>query len=428
MVSPILVTILLLLILLIIGVPIGSALGLTAVVSIIYFEYGMGIVAPNIYASISKFSLLAIPLYITAGVTLAESGIAEVLVNVAKKVFKGVYGGLPIAVIGVGTFWGAVSGSGPGTTAAIGVVLIPALIENGYSKAFSAGVVSTVASLSIVVPPSIALIIYGNMTATSVGALFLGGLIPGMMIGGFFMIVAYFLSRKRGQKVESKEVMEFDRESIRDSILGLMTPVIILGGIYGGVFTPTEAAVVAVVYSWFVGTVVLRTITLDKFMEILADSARMSSIVMFVVAFAMLFSWVGQTQGLIPKAVGLVTGLTQTPWMVLVLLSIVLVIAGMFIDPVSIYAIFVPIFMPLMNRFGWDFLWFGIFMTVLMSIGQVTPPVAVNVYVGANIADASMENIAKEEIFFIAALLLGVLLLILFPELATWLPRQAGFH
>ena len=217
-------------------------------------------------------------------------------------------------------------------------------------------------------------------------------------------------------------------DAFKDSLLGLLAPLIILGGIYGGVFTPTEAAVVAVVYSWFIGAVVYRTITFKKFIKILRDSAETSAVVMFVVAFATLFSWVEQTAGLIDRAVAAIIGFSVNPIVVLFLINIMLLIAGMFLDAISIYYVFLPIFMPIMQHFKWDPLWFGVVMTINLAIGQVTPPVAVNAYVAANIAKVSLEDIAKEAVPLILAAILALIIAMLFPQLSLWLPRHAGLY
>jgi len=309
------------------------------------------------------------------------------------------------------------------------VILIPALIASGYSKGFSAGVISTASGLAIIIPPSIAFIIYGVITSVSIGALFIGGIIPGLVTSSLLIITTYLISRKKTWRggVEKRSMGEIV-DAFKDSLLGLLAPLIILGGIYGGVFTPTEAAVVAVVYSWFIGAVVYRTITFKKFIKILRDSAETSAVVMFVVAFATLFSWVEQTAGLIDRAVAAIIGFSVNPIVVLFLINIMLLIAGMFLDAISIYYVFLPIFMPIMQHFKWDPLWFGVVMTINLAIGQVTPPVAVNAYVAANIAKVSLEDIAKEALPLILAAILALIIAMLFPQLSLWLPRHAGLY
>ncbi|GAB6103076.1 TRAP transporter large permease [Thermococcus atlanticus] len=415
--------------LLLLGVPIGTSLGIASIFAIWHYHYGIEIVGPNVYSAIAKFPLLAIPFFVTAGITMQESGIAEKIINFAKLLIGDIYGGLAIVGVVVATFWGAVSGSGPATTAALGVILIPALISSGYSKGFSAGVISTASGLAIIIPPSIAFIIYGVITSVSIGALFIGGILPGLLISFLLVMTTYRVSKKNNWRGGIKERTAGDIfRAFKDSLLGLMAPLIILGGIYGGVFTPTEAAVVAVVYSWFIGAVVYRTITFRKFIKILRDSAETSSVVMFVVTFATLFSWVEQTAGLIDKAVTAITGFSTNPLVVLLLINIMLLIAGMFLDAISIYYVFLPIFMPIMLHFHWDPLWFGVMMTINLAIGQVTPPVAVNAYVAANIAKVSLEDIARETLPLIIAAIIGLIIVMMFPQIVLWLPKHSHLY
>ncbi|NJE26578.1 TRAP transporter large permease [Thermococcus sp. MV5] len=429
MVDPSIVILLIFGVLLLLGVPIGTSLGIASIFAIWYYDYGLAVVGPNLYSSIAKFPLLAIPFFVTAGVTMQESGIAEKIIKLAKLLIGNIYGGLAIVGVVVATFWGAVSGSGPATTAALGVILIPALIASGYSKGFSAGVISTASGLAIIIPPSIAFIIYGVITSVSIGALFIGGILPGLVVSFLLIITTYVVSKRREWRGGSEErTIQEIMVAFKEAILGLIAPIIILGGIYGGVFTPTEAAVVAVVYSWFIGAVVYKTITFKKFLKILRDSVETSAVVMFVVAFATLFSWTEQTAGLIDKAVQAIIGFSSSPIVIMLLINIMLLIAGMFLDAISIYYVFLPIFMPIMAHFNWDPLWFGVIMTINLAIGQVTPPVAVNAYVAANIAKTSLEDIAREALPLIIAAIIGLLIAIFFPQLSLWLPERAGLY
>ncbi len=429
MLDPSILILLLFGVLLLVGVPIGTSLGIVSIFAIWHYAYGIEVVGPNIYSAIAKFPLLAIPFFVTAGITMQESGIAERIIKLAKLLIGNIYGGLAIVGVIVATFWGAVSGSGPATTAALGVILIPALIASGYSKGFSAGVISTASGLAIIIPPSIAFIIYGVITSVSIGALFIAGIIPGLITSSLLIITTYLVSRKRNWRggVEKRSMGEII-EAFKDSFLGLLAPLIILGGIYGGVFTPTEAAVVAVVYSWFIGAVIYRTITFKKFIKILRDSAETSAVVMFVVTFATLFSWVEETAGLINHAVAAITGFSSNPIVILFLINIMLLIAGMFLDAISIYYVFLPIFMPIMQHFKWDPLWFGVVITINLAIGQVTPPVAVNAYVAANIAKVRLEDIAREAFPLILAAILALIIAMLFPQLSLWLPKHANLY
>ena len=412
--------------LLVLGVPIGTALGVSSVASISIYDFGIDVVSPNFYANIAKFPLLAIPFFITAGVAMQEAGVAERIIRLAKVLVGDLTGGLALVAILTATFWGAVSGSGPATTAAIGVILIPALVASGYSRGFAGAVISTASGLAIIIPPSIALIIYGVIMQVSIGKLFIAGIIPGLVISGFLLLTALLIAKKRGYRGEvSHRSLRDIAIAFKEAFWGILSPVIILGGIYAGVFTPTEAAVVSVVYSMFLGFVVYRTLTFKKFFKILIDSAELTAVVMFVVAFAGIFSWVEQTAGLIDKFVAGLMGVSSNETVIMLLIMGMLLIAGMFLDAISIYYVFLPIIIPIMYHFGWDPIWFGIVMTVNLAIGQVTPPVAVNAYVAAKISRTTLEDIAKESLPFILASILALILLVLIPELVTWLPSFA---
>lgn len=421
--NPVLVTLLIFVVILLTGTPIGTALGVASIFSIWYYNYGVGVIAPNFYANIAKFPLLAIPFFIFAGLAMERAGVAERLVRLIKALVGWMPGGLAVATVLIGTFWGAVSGSGPATAAAIGVILIPMLINAGYSRAFSAALVATVAGLSIIIPPSVAFIIYGTILNVSIGALFIAGIIPGLLLGLSLATASFLISLRRGYKGLEKASLREIVEAFKDAVLGLMAPVIILGGIYTGVFTPTEAAVVAVAYSLFLGFVVYRSISLKDMLKILADSAEMSSIVMFVVAFAGIFSWAEQTAGLVEASVKWILSVTQDPLAVMLLFMLILLFAGMFLDAISIYYIFLPLMVPIMIRFNWDPIWFGVIMTINLAIGQVTPPVAVNAYVTAKISKATLEDIGKEAIPLIITVLIVLFILILFPQIVLWLPN-----
>lgn len=413
--------------LLAVGVPIGTSLGVASIAAISVYDYGINVVSPNFYANIAKFPLLAIPFFITAGVAMQEAGVADRIIRLAKVLVGDMTGGLALVAILTATFWGAVSGSGPATTAAIGVILIPALIASGYSRGFSGAVISTSSGLAIIIPPSIALIIYGVIMQVSIGKLFIAGIIPGLILSSFLLLTAMLIAKKRGYRGEvAQRSLRDVWVAFREAFWGLLSPVIILGGIYAGVFTPTEAAVVSVVYSMFLGFVVYRTLSFRRFFKILVDSAELTAVVMFVVAFAGLFSWVEQTAGLIDKFVGALMGITTNETLIMLIIMVILLIAGMFLDAISIYYVFLPIIIPIMINYGWDPIWFGIVMTVNLAIGQVTPPVAVNAYVAAKISRTTLEDIARESLPFIIAAILALLLMVVFPELVTWLPSLAG--
>lgn len=412
---------------LILRVPIALSLGFAALVVAWKWNLGVDMLSYNFFAGIAKFPLLAIPFFILAGYIMERAGIASRIVALMEALTGNMTGGLALATVAVATFWGAVSGSGPATVAALGLILIPGMVRSGYAKAFATATVSVTSGLAIVIPPSIAFIVYGGIANVSVPALFAGGFVPGIVVGLFIGLAVFIISLKRGYKGQKSELSI--AQAFKRSFWGIMTPVIILGGIYGGVFTPTEAAAVAVFYGLFVGIFIYRTIDNIKMLfEIFSVSMKATAIVMFVVTCAGLFSWVASTIGLVEKGSSLLISLSSNEWIVLFMINIILLIAGMLLDAISIYYVFLPFMMPIMSHFHWDPVWFGIMMTVNLAVGQVTPPVAVNLYVGANISGLSMEEVSRASIPLIIASLLALIIIILFPSLSTFMPVLMGLY
>ncbi|SCY81293.1 TRAP transporter large permease [Desulfoluna spongiiphila] len=414
-------------VLLLSGVPIAVAIGLSSVVVIWLADLGIAVVSPNFYSGIAKFQLLAIPLFIFAGFLFERCGISERLVRFANLLVGRKKGSLAIVAVLVCVFFGGISGSGPADAAAIGAILIPAMIRDGYDRGFVAALIAGAGSTAIIVPVSIALIIYGALTNTSITTLFAAGAIPGALAGLCLILPAWWISRKRGYG--SRTSMESDMglfQAFREAFWGLMAPGIILGGLYGGVFTPTEAAVVAVFYGLVLGFFLYRTLTLKALYEILVEASNASAVVMLIITFAGLFSWTASTLGAMDAISASLLGISDNPYVVLLIINLILFFAGMLIDAISIFYIFIPIFLPIMGRFGWDPIWFGIMMTFNLAIGQFTPPVAVNLYVTTHLAEIPVEETFKAVIPFILAMIAGLVLLTLFPGITLFLPRLFG--
>ncbi|MBI2001735.1 MAG: TRAP transporter large permease [candidate division NC10 bacterium] len=405
------------------GVPIAIAVGVSGAVFLWYYQLGIQILSANIYGNIAKFQLLAIPFFILAGLILDRVGISQRLVHLVNLLIGRTTGGLALVAVVVCVFFAGISGSGPADTAALGTVLIPAMVAKGYDTGFASALIASGGSIAIIIPPSIAFIIYGVITATSIPALFAAGIFPGIVVGLALMIPAYLISRARGYAGERFGTRAEIWQAFKDSIWGLMAPLVILGGIYGGIFTPTEAAVVAVFYGLFVGAVVHRNLTWTILYSTLRDAALSSAVVMVIVAFAGLFAWAGSTLGAMDKAAAFIISLSGSPWVTILWVNLLLFIAGMLLDAVSIYYVFLPIFLPVMAHFHWDPIWFGVVMTVNLAIGQVTPPVAVNLYVAANLARISLETISRAVVPFVLAMLGALLVIIYLPFLSTWLPK-----
>ncbi|MCR4667235.1 MAG: TRAP transporter large permease [Desulfovibrio sp.] len=406
-------------------VPIAVALGMAAVLVVWKWDKGLGMISYNFFAGVAKPPLLAIPFFILAGYIMERAGIARSIINFVQAMTGTITGGLAVVAVAVATFWGAVSGSGPATVAALGLILIPGMTQAGYAKNFSAATISVASGLAIVIPPSIAFIVYGGIANVSVPALFAAGILPGILVASFIMIAVFIISRKKGYRGQPSRLGKW--EAFKQAFWGLLTPVVILGGIYGGIFTPTEAAVVAVFYGLFVGVFINHEITsINDFFSIFSASVRSTAVVMIVVTCAGLFSWVAADIGLVEKSSAFLLSLTSNETLILLMINIILLLAGMLLDAISIYYVFLPFMLPIMAHFQWDPIWFGVMMTINLAVGQVTPPVAVNIYVGANISGLSMEEISRPAIPLIIAALLALVVIILVPSISTFLPNFFG--
>jgi tripartite ATP-independent transporter DctM subunit len=304
--------------------------------------------------------------------------------------------------------------------------MIPAMVKRGYHVGFAAALVAAAATTDVLIPPSVAFVVYGVISEASIPRLFAAGVVPGLLMGAALVVPVVWISRRRGWGGEGWGTWAEIGRAAWEAKWGLMAPVVILGGIYGGVFTPTEAAVMAVAYGVFFGVAIARNLGWREMYAVLRDAAVATSVVMIVVAFAGLFSWTGSTLGVMDRAAKGLLGLTQNPYVILLLLNVMLVIAGMLLDAISIYYVFLPILLPLMRQFDWDPVWFGVMMTVNLAIGTITPPVAVNLYVASNISGAPMGEVSRWVLPFFFALLLALLVITYIPGLSLWLPDALG--
>ena len=416
------------------GVPVAFSLGLSALYAMWLIGFGFDLAGDLIAAGIAKYSLLAIPFFILAGSLMGSLGIAERMIRFFRVLIGSLPGGMGVVGTVVCLFWGAVSGSGPASVAAIGPMLIRAMEEDGYSRAFAAGLVATGAAFSIVIPPSIGLVIYGVIAETSISDLFIAAIIPGIFMGAMMLAVLPFARRGQGRAALDRISPDpyagtyLDRlgRSFIDSFWGLMTPVVILGGIYSGVFTPTEAALVATVYALAVGWLAYGTLTVRGLYESLSDAAASSAVVMMVVAYASLFGWVVTVEDLVGSYSTALLGLSDNSAVILIVIMLILLIAGMFMDAVTVMFISLPIFMPVVHQLGWDPVWFGVLLMVNLAIGLITPPVGINLYVAANVTKLSIEKVAKGALPFLLASLVGLIGVAVFPEMSLFLVRLLG--
>ncbi|MEE3420405.1 MAG: TRAP transporter large permease subunit [Lachnospiraceae bacterium] len=398
-------------IMLIIGVPIAVCLGMSSTLAILYAQHFVpqfsgltfSIIATNTYTGIAKFLLLAIPFFVLSGNIMAEAGISKRLVNFIDSLVGHRRGGMAICCVIVACFFGAISGSGPATVAALGAVLVPAMIASGFSPSFSEALMAASSSIAIVIPPSIAFVVYASIVGCSVGDMFMAGIIPGILMGVALVIVVMVEARKKSIYAAHEKRSGKERwEAFKQAFWGLLLPVIILGGIYGGVFTPTEAAAVSVVYGLIVGMGIYKEIKLRDLPRIFIESAKTSGGIMLIVACASLFSYCCTLFGISSTAQTLLSNIGQNKIIFLLICNIIFLIAGCFIDANSAMYIFIPIMYPVARQLGYNVIAFGILATVNLSIGQITPPVGVNLFValGLRIKDEAASLKAKAVKFY----------------------------
>ena len=415
---------------LILGVPIALCLGLSSVCAILYSGTSLTIVATNMYSGISKFLLLAIPFFVLSGNIMAKAGISRRLIDFVDTCVGHKKGGIAIVCVIVSCFFGAISGSGPATVAALGAVLIPAMVEQGgFSAPFSTALMATSSSVAIVIPPSIAFVVYASITGVSIADMFMAGIVPGILMGVALVIIVLLEAKKHDIKPSRQKATAKERwVTFKDAFWGFLMPVIILGGIYGGIFTPTEAAAVSVVYGLFVGMVIYREVSFRDLFDILVDSAKTTGGIMLIVASASLFSFVCTKFGIADAASGLLASIAHNQFVFLLIVNIIFLIAGCFIDANSAMYIFIPIMLPVCKALGYDVVAFGVMATVNLAIGQVTPPVGVNLFVAISIKikkglEVTLQQISKAVMPMIAASVVVLLVVTYVPAVSTALPK-----
>lgn len=417
-------------------VPIALALGISSLLVLVSSSglYGLEAVTDIMYTSVAKFTLLAIPFFILAGVIMDHVGISKRLIDFAQAMVGHLKGGIVLVTVLVAVFFAAISGSGPATVAAIGGILIPAMMKSGYKKETAGALVASSGAIGIIIPPSIAFIVFavvaGDQIPITINRLFLAGVIPGLLMGAAFIIAAFYVryrEEKKGifhadehtaTKASGKERLD----AFLKALPGLFIPIIILGGIYGGFFTPTEAAVVAVVYGLLVGVFVLRGNLFKSMYRIFVDASLQTAVVMIIVSAASVFAYIITTEQIARDLSQVILGLSTNPIVILLLINVLLLIAGAFIDAISAYYIFVPILLPIMLFLEVDPTVFGVFMTVNLAIGLFTPPVGLNLYVAAGISGTNIIQISKGVLPFVIASIIVLMLITYIPAISTFLP------
>ncbi|WP_096200748.1 TRAP transporter large permease [Bacillus sp. FJAT-45350] len=412
-----------LLVLFIISVPIAIALGLASVLYLIIMTDMPLISLPQrLFASLDSFPLMAAPFFILAGKLMEHGGISERLVDFAKSIVGQVKGGLAHVAIIACMFFAALSGSAAATTAAIGSLLIPAMVKAGYDRNFATAIHSAAGTTGIIIPPSVPLVLYGVSAGVSVSGLFIAGILPGIMIGVSLMLLAFVITTIKGygsdlEKTNLKKVWV----SFKRAVLALIMPIIILGGIYGGIFTPTEASVVAVVYGFVVGAFVYKQIKWAQMREILVSSVVTTSVILFIIATAGLFGMV-LTREQVPQSVAnFISAMDTSPVIILLIINLVLLAVGTFMETIASIIILTPILLPVASAIGLDPIHFGIIMIVNLSIGLITPPVGVSLFIGARVGNTSYEALVRAIIPFLLILIVNVLIISFVPAISLGL-------
>ncbi|MCX7787960.1 MAG: TRAP transporter large permease [Spirochaetes bacterium] len=411
-------------VLMLIGVPIGLAIGLSALIVFISMGIPLQMVPQTLLEGNNSFALVAVPFFVLAGDILAKGGISERIVSFAEAALGRIRGGLSVVSVLASMFIAAISGSGAATTAAVGASLLPDMKAKGYDVADSAALIASAGTIGVVIPPSVPMVLYAVIAGESVAKLFVGGFIPGTMMGLGLIAWALYKARVRDYpKGSSFPVREVWRKFL-ESFWGLLTPVIILGGIFSGIFTPSEAAAVAVVYSVFVAVFIYRGLDFKKFYRLVIGSGVTSALIMFIIATAKLFGW-GLAFYQIPQAVAsALLGITgNVPVLVYLVIGVIILLAGMFMETASALIILTPIFIPAVTGVGGNLLHFGVVLTIGLAIGMATPPVAIDIYVASAITGLPMGKIARPILPMVCVLIVVFFLVMYIPDIALVLPR-----
>ncbi|SES19150.1 TRAP transporter large permease [Psychrobacillus sp. OK032] len=418
------------LILFLCSVPIAISLGFSSVIALKINDFSLSVLAQNIFESLDSFTLMAIPFFILAGNLMQTGGIAKRLIALANALVGWFRGGLGSVAVLTSMFFATLSGSSSATTAAIGTTLIPEMAKKKYPKPFATSLAAASGELGAIIPPSVPMIVYGLVANVSVGSLFIAGILPGIFIGLSLMVSVIIIAKVKGyDEVEVISVGEWAKNlwvAFRQSLFAMLMPVIILGGIYSGLFTPTEAAVVAVFYSLIIGLFIYKELKWSDLKSILIKSAISTSIILIIVAFASVFSYILTIEQVPHKLSDLVVSLSDSALVFLLLTNIFLLITGMFVETLAAIIVLAPILAPVAVIYGIDPIHFGLIMIVNLAIGMVTPPLGVNLFVACEIANLRIDQLIRPLLIFLAVLIVDLLIISYFAPLSTWLPSIIG--
>ncbi|WP_337997706.1 TRAP transporter large permease [Oleispirillum naphthae] len=407
------------------SVPIAIALGLSSVIALSLFSHtSLMVIVQKVYGGADSFTLMAIPFFILAGNVMSSGGVSRRLVDLAGSLLGRMTGGLAQVTTVACTFFGSISGSAPATTAAIGSVMVKPMEEKGYDPAFAAAVAASSGTIGLLIPPSITLVIYGVITGTSIAKLFMGGVLPGLLMTAAIMAVNHIICVRHGHRGGDAFSASAVATSARRSFFALLMPVIILGGIYGGVFTPTEAAVVAVFYGLLVGLYIHRELKHGQIPGILLETGKSTAVIMFLIATAHIFSYILASEQIPQKLTVAMLNISHDPHALLAMVVISLMVVGTFLDNAVAVVLMTPIFYPLTIQAGIDPIFFGVLMILTLAIGQITPPVGLCLFVACNITKVSIESLSLRVVPYVIALLVVVACLVIFPDIVLFIPNS----
>ncbi len=406
-----------------IGMPIAVSLGLSSLVTIFFFSQdSLASMSIKLFETSEHYTLMSIPFFVLAGALMSTGGVAKRMVTFAIAAVGHLRGGLAIASILACMLFAAVSGSSPATVVAIGSIVIAGMVKNGYPKEFAAGVICNAGTLGILIPPSIVMVVYCAVTEESVGRIFMAGVVPGLLLGFMLMLAVWWRAGKLKvappPKASTTEVLV----AFKDSMWGLALLVIIIGGIYGGIFTPTEAAAVSAVYALVVAVFIYRDLSMKQLPHVFLDAARTTVMLMFIVGNALLFAHVLTTERIPQTIAEQIVGMGMTPWMFLLVVNIILLVAGNFMEPTGIILILAPIFFPISRQLGIDPIHLGVIMVVNMEIGMVTPPVGLNLFVTSGVTGMNLVQVTKAALPWLMVLLVFLVMVTYIPAITLTLP------
>jgi C4-dicarboxylate transporter DctM subunit len=406
------------------GMPVAISLGLTSLITIFFFSQdSLASMSIKLFETSEHYTLLAIPFFVLAGNLMSTGGVARRMVTFAISAVGHMRGGLAIASILACMLFAAVSGSSPATVVAIGSIVIAGMVKNGYTKEFAAGVICNAGTLGILIPPSIVMVVYAAVTEVSVGRLFMAGVVPGLLLGAMLMAAVWWRAGKLQLTPPPKAPLREVLKALRESMWGLALLVIIMGGIYGGVFTPTEAAAVSAVYALLVAVVIYRDIGFKQLPDVFLESSKTTVMLMFIVANALLFAHVLTTERIPQTIAEHIMAVGMSPWMFLMIVNVLLLVAGAFMEPTGVILILAPILFPIASHLGIDPIHLGVIMVVNMEIGMVTPPVGLNLFVTAGVTKMNLMQVTRAALPWLSVLLVFLVMITYIPAITLALPN-----